>query len=156
MNPVLAQYEKMKRWPLGEWLFARAICARAPYFGSIKPKVLELKPGKVVIKVQNRRSVQNHIGTIHAIALCNAAEMAAGVGMEASLPKEWRWIPKGMTVQYLAKCQISATATATFTLPESVEGGYDCIVAVAITDEDGTKVAHADINMYLTPKPKRA
>ena len=151
-NPVLAQYERLKRWPFGEWLFARAVCARAPYFSSIRPRFLTLEAGRIVVQLQNRRSVQNHIGTIHAIALCNAAELAAGVGMEATLPKAWRWIPKGMTVSYLAKCQVSATATAVITLPDSVEGGYDCIVPVEITDADGTKVAHADINMYLTPK----
>lgn len=155
MNPVLAQYQKLKAWPFGDWLFARAVCWRAPYFASIKPKFLTLEPGRVVVQVKNRRSVQNHIGTIHAIALCNAAELAAGVGMEASLPKAWRWIPKGMTVQYLAKCQDRATATASFVLPESVEGGHDCIVAVDIRDDAGTKVAHADITMYLTPKPAR-
>lgn len=152
MNPVLAQYERMKRWPLGGWLFARAVCWRAPYFASIRPEFLALEAGHVSVRVRNRRSVQNHIGTIHAIALCNAAELVAGVGMEASLPTAWRWIPKGMTVSYLAKCATSATATARFTLPESVDGGYDCIVPVSITDEAGTKVAHADITMYLTPR----
>src|SRR3546814_8551637 len=41
--------------------------------------------------------------SVHAIALCNAAELAGGMMTEVSIPSGARWIPKGMTVEYLAK-----------------------------------------------------
>ena len=47
--------------------------------------------------------VYNHLHTVHAIASCNAAEIAMGMLMEATVPTSHRWIPKSMNVQYLEK-----------------------------------------------------
>ena len=47
--------------------------------------------------------VYNHLHTVHAIASCNAAEIAMGMLMEATVPTSHRWIPKAMNVQYLAE-----------------------------------------------------
>jgi hypothetical protein len=44
--------------------------------------------------------VYNHLHTVHAIASCNAAEIAMGMMMEATVPTSHRWIPKAMTVRY--------------------------------------------------------
>ena len=55
--------------------------------------------------MRKRRAVQNHIGTVHAIAMCNLAEMAAGTLTEISIPASMRWLPKGMQVQYLRKAE---------------------------------------------------
>ncbi len=152
MNKVLAQYRKLIRYPGGRWLFARAVCMQAPYFGSIHPRFDELDSGLAKAHIRRRRSVQNHIGTIHAIALCNLAELVAGVGIEATLTPDRRWIPKGMTVHYLAKCRHEAHATARIDIPTEIGEGVDCIVPVEIFDRDGSKVAHADIKMWVTPK----
>jgi hypothetical protein len=38
--------------------------------------------------------VYNHLGAVHAIASCNAAEVAMGMLMEATVPRSHRWIPK--------------------------------------------------------------
>jgi Domain of unknown function (DUF4442) len=38
--------------------------------------------------------VYNHLHTVHAIASCNAAEVAMGMLMEATVPRSHRWIPK--------------------------------------------------------------
>ncbi len=43
------------------------------------------------------------------IALCNAAELAAGTMTDASIPAGCRWIPRGMTVEYLAKADGDVT-----------------------------------------------
>src|SRR5690606_40371017 len=65
----------------------------------------ELRPGYAEVTFAKRREVLNHIGTVHAIALCNAAELAAGSMTDASIPAGYRWIPRGMTVEYLAKAK---------------------------------------------------
>ncbi len=152
MTKVLALYNKLTRYPAGHWLFSRAVCLQAPYFGSIHPRFDKLEAGIAEAHIKRRRSVQNHIGTIHAIALCNLAELVAGVGIEATLSPDRRWIPKGMQVQYLAKCKHSAHAKARIDIPADIGNGVDCVVPVEIFDRDGTKVAHADINMWVTPK----
>ncbi|MDZ4811301.1 MAG: hotdog fold domain-containing protein [Pseudomonadota bacterium] len=151
MSKVLSLYQKLTRYPAGHWLFSRAVCLQAPYFGSIHPRFDLLESGRAEAHIRRRRSVQNHIGTIHAIALCNLAELVAGVGIEATLTTDRRWIPKGMQVQYLAKCKHSAHAKARIEIPVDIGTGANCIIPVEIFDRDGTKVARADINMWVTP-----
>ena len=110
---VLALWRKMQRWPAGAWLFSRAVCFRAPYFATIHPRFEALEPGRCVASIPDRRGMRNHIGTVHAIALCNLAELCAGVMTDASLPRDMRWIPKGMTVSYLKKAKGRLRGVAT-------------------------------------------
>jgi len=98
--------------PLGRWVFTWLICLRAPYFGSISPMFRHLEPGRAVVSMRKRRKVANHIGTVHALAMGNLCELAAGLVMEASLPKAMRWIPRGMEIAYLARAETDVTATA--------------------------------------------
>ncbi|MBL8513170.1 MAG: DUF4442 domain-containing protein [Betaproteobacteria bacterium] len=150
---VLDTWNKMSAKPLGKWLFSRAVCMKAPYFGSIKPRFEEMKPGYARVSMKKRRSVENHIGTVHAIACCNLAEVAAGTMLEASLPRNMRWLPRGMNVQYLKKAETDLTAIAK--VEDFAEGpARDVVVSVDIQDASGQVVVHADIAMYVSPKKK--
>lgn len=152
-TPLLNLYQKMARWPLGHWLFTRAVCFKAPYFGSISPVITRLENGRCEAVIKDRRAVHNHIGTVHAIALCNLAELCAGVMTDASLPPGMRWIPKGMTVSYLkrAKGRMHATATPAIAIVPASEG-YDLPVNVDVLNAAGDKVFHAEIRMWLSPR----
>lgn len=155
MNRVLSLWNRMRTLPAGTWLFSRFICWKAPYFGTISPLFEELKPGHCRVRMKNRRAVQNHIGTVHAIAACNLAELAAGTMVEASLPASMRWLPRGMTVQYLKTCQTDMIAEATATgLTEGL--ARDVVVGVNMKDASGNVVVHADIAMYVSPRRKPA
>ena len=155
MSQAMTIWNKLKDKPLGKWLFARAICWKAPYFSSIAPRFEELKPGYARVSLKKRRAVENHIGTVHAIATCNLAELGAGTMMEASLPDSMRWLPKGMSVQYLKKCDTDLTAECTAN--DFAEGpARDVIVSVDMKDTNGNVVVHADINMYVSPRKKAA
>ncbi len=98
-------------------------------------------------------SVYNHLRTVHAIASCNAAEMAMGMLMEATVPTSHRWIPKAMTVRYLAKATTSLRAQARLQPPDfaSITDGVDVVVPVRVLDKSGTEVVHADITCWVTP-----
>ena len=151
MSQALRMWMTLKDKPLGKRLFARVICWKAPYFSSIAPRFQELKPGYARVMLKKRRAVENHIGTVHVIAACNLAELGAGTMMEASLPNSMRWLPKGMTVQYLKKCATDLTAECTST--DFAEGlARDVIVSVDMKDTHGNAVMHADINMYVSPR----
>jgi acyl-coenzyme A thioesterase PaaI-like protein len=97
--------------------------------------------------------VHNHLHTVHAIASCNAAEMAMGMLMEATVPTSHRWIPKAMNVQYLAKATTSLRATAHLDLPDfdAIREGTEIVVPVNVVDRSGTEVVHADITTWVTP-----
>ena len=153
---VLSMYRRMSRWPAGRWLFSRAVCFRAPYFATISPRFTALEPGRCEVEIKDRRRVHNHIGTVHAIALCNLAELAAGVMTEASLPTTMRWIPKGMSVEYLKKARgtMHAVATPDVAVLDST-AGYDLPVTVSVRDPQGDEVFRARIAMWLSPKSNR-
>ena len=153
MTPLLATYNKLTRWPLGHWLFTRAVCFKAPYFGSISPRFTLLENGRCEATIPDRRAVHNHIGTVHAIALCNLAELTAGVMTDASLPKGMRWIPKGMTVHYLKKAtgKLRGVATPNIAIVTS-DSGYDLPVNVDVFDASGDRVFNAEIRMWMSPK----
>ncbi len=78
---LLSLYHRLQRWPAGSWLFSRAVCFKAPYFASIAPRITRLEHGRCEGTLADRRSVRNHIGTVHAIAMCNLAELTAGTGV---------------------------------------------------------------------------
>jgi acyl-coenzyme A thioesterase PaaI-like protein len=152
-NRTLALYDRMRRWPAGGWLFSRAICFKAPYFASISPSIHLLEPGRCEASLRHRRKLTNHLGTVHAIALCNLAELAGGMMTEASLPDGMRWIPKGMTVEYLKKAVGAMRATATPAIPVvAASEGYALPVEVVVRDPQGDAVFRATISMWLSPK----
>jgi acyl-coenzyme A thioesterase PaaI-like protein len=157
-NNVLAMrlWRRLGGSAAGRWLFSRAVCVKAPYFGSVSPRIQALEPGLCVAELKQRRKVQNHIGTVHAIALCNLAELCAGLVTDVSIPADMRWIPKGMTVRYLAKARGRIRATARpASQPASADEGYDLVIEVSLKDAQEVEVAAADIAMWVTPRTAR-
>lgn len=157
MPPILALFHRITRWPGGHWLFSRAVCFKAPYFATIAPRFVALEPGRCEVRMRDRRRVHNHLGTVHAIALCNLAELSAGVMTDATLPADMRWIPKGMSVDYLKKATGTMHAVAIPDRPlVSADAGYDAPVTVEVRDEAGDTVFRARIAMWVSPRPARA
>lgn len=150
---ILELYTKLTDKPLGKWLFAKLVCWKAPYFASITPRIESLKPGRGVASIAHRRRVTNHIGTVHAIALCNLAEFIGGLTCEVSIPSSMRWIPKGMDVRYLKKAigRMRATATPAFP-PHAADDGYELPFDVVIEDPQGGAVLRAVIAMWISPR----
>lgn len=156
MSPALSLYRRLTPLPLGRWLYGRLICFKAPYFATIAPRFAALEPGRCAIDIRDRRRVHNHIGTVHAIALCNAAELSAGMMTDVTIPASMRWIPKGMSVEYLAKAKGTMHAVAT---PETAavesSSGYAWPVTVSIRDDADKEVFRARIAMWVSPRSAR-
>jgi hypothetical protein len=92
MNPNLMKiYGQFKSLPFGKSLFSLFFSIQAPYFLSIRASVLNLEPGSAQVSMKQRWWVQNHIKTVHAIAVCNLVEMTMGLVAEATIPKHLRW-----------------------------------------------------------------
>src|SRR6478735_3587875 len=146
-------WRRLSGRPGGSRLFSAATMARVPYFTSILPHVVRMEPGLAEVRVPKWFFVHNHLQTVHAIASCNAAELAMGMLMEATVPSSHRWIPKAMTVQYLDKATTSLRATARVDPPDfsAITEGTEVLVPVSVTDKAGTEVVHADITCWVTP-----
>ena len=157
MPQLLDVYRRLERRPFGTVLFSLAVCWKAPYFRTVRPVFVALAPGRGEVRARNRRAVHNHIGTFHAIACCNLAELVAGTTLEVSLPGTHRWIPKGMTVAYLAKAETDLRAVATVADLSGLgaDESTEVVVPVDVLDSGGGTVVHADITMWVSPKSRR-
>jgi acyl-coenzyme A thioesterase PaaI-like protein len=151
VNPTLKLWRKLSALPAGRLLFSKGVCIKAPYFATIKPVFEELETGYAVVRIKERRAIHNHIKSVHAIALCNLAEIAGGVVSEASMPAGMRWIPAGMTVRYLGPAKGVLRGYAS--MREIVPGEKGVVpVKVEVKNEVGNIVFDAEISMHISPK----
>lgn len=152
-NLALESWKKMSRLPLGKRAWSKLVASRAPYFRSISPLMLELEPGHAVAELKKRWGLTNHLGTVHAIAMCNLAEFVGGLMTEVSVPATHRWIPKGMTVEYLKKAGTDLRGICVCDpLPEFGAAGFEWPVTVDVQDREGQNVFRAVIRMWISPK----
>ena len=149
-NYVLKLRDRCWRLPWGKRIFSRFVAGRAPYFRSISPLITDLSPGRCEVLVPKTRAVENHIGTVHVIAIVNGLEMAMGVMAEASIPRHLRWIPKGMTVDYTAKAGTDIRCVAELEPPAWRPGDVD--VDVVAVDAGGVPVVRGTIRLWITEK----
>jgi acyl-coenzyme A thioesterase PaaI-like protein len=157
MTSVLTMWQKARSVPLvGPVLGARAFSVvfgqRAPYFASVRPRFTIIEPNHVELVVRDRRRVHNHIGTVHAIALCNGLEAAMGALAEVTIPRDKRWIPKGMEVAYTAKAVGDITCIAETDASQWTADTPDLPVRVRGVDAQGVIVIEGEIRLWVTPK----
>ena len=125
--------------------------SQAPYFSTIDPQFVCVKPGHVEAIIKNRKKIHNHLGTVHAAAMCNAAELVGGIMTDVTLPDKRRWIPSAMNVKYLVKAKTDLRAVADGSgIDWSTIG--EIVVPVEILDTEDTKVFTAKITMNIKLK----
>ncbi len=127
---------------------------KAPYFGTVRPRFVELRPNYAELTIAKRRRVQNHLKTVHVIAICNGLEAAMGALAEASVPATKRWIPKGMDVRYTAKAVSDITCIAETDAAQWVGDEPDVPVRVRALRDDGTVVVEGVIRLWVTDRPR--
>ena len=149
---IYAVWRRLAPVPGGRWLFGRLVCRNAPYFATIRPAIAELRPGRCEVRMRKRRAVENHIRTVHAIAICNLAELAAGLVSDVTVPATHRWIPKGMTVEYLKKAATDLRAVAELDLLPALGAKAEVPVYVTAFDGSGEAVFRATIRMWVSQR----
>ena len=149
---ALALWESLSKRPGGKWAFSRLVSWKAPYAASIQAHFEQLRPGYCEVSMRKRRSVLNHLGTIHAIAMCNMAELAGGTMTDVTVPPTHRWIPTGMTVEYLKKATKDLIAIARFASEPNWASSNEHNVGVEISESGGPLVFRATISMRVTAR----
>lgn len=152
MSParLLVLWHRLGRTAAGRWLFARLMRRAVPYSGSIGARVTAVEAGRAVVTLRDRRTVRNHLGSVHAIALANLAELASGMAMMTALDPGVRGIVTALTIRYHHKARGTLTATGT-AAPPRVDAPIEAIAHADIHDGAGTLVADADVTWRLAP-----
>jgi acyl-coenzyme A thioesterase PaaI-like protein len=150
VNATLADWQKRSPSRFGRWLFTRALCRRAPYFASIKPYFLELRPALCVVVMPRQRSTGGPAETVHSLAIANLCELAASTVTEVTLPPGMTWQSRGMTIEYLRRAESDVTATARLDKTEWGEA-QSVAVPVSAVARNGSEVVRAVITMRVEP-----
>ena len=72
------------------------------------------------------------------------------MALDAAVPTSLRWIPRGMTVSYIAKGIGKLEAISEFNTP--VVGVSDIVVPVVVKNTQKKTVFTADITFYVSTK----
>ena len=147
---LLSLWRKLSPLPGGQWLFAMIFARMVPYSGSVDPRIRHLEPGYARVEIPDRRSNRQHLGSVHAIALMNVAEMASGLAMMSGLPDGIRGIVTHISIAYLKKARGTITAVSRVTVP-TVTSDQDFDVISECLDRDSIVVARATVTWRLGP-----
>ena len=120
-------------------LWSKAFGRIVPMVGSANIRYLEVSHAKVVVKIENHRAMQNHIGQVHACAMALIAETATGFVTGMNVPDSCIVLIKSLKVDFKRPSKGAMTAVATLTdeqqkLMQSSEKG-ETLVSVIVTDE---------------------
>lgn len=120
LKPINNQFSKLlavtKYLPAGarSSILSKAFGKVVPYVGTTGIYYETVEPNQVVVSLNNNKAVQNHIGSIHAVAVTLLAETATGFILGLNLPSDRVLLIKSYSVNFyrpLRKGQVAAIAT---------------------------------------------
>jgi len=151
---LLGLWSRLAPLPGGAWLFSKLFGFMVPYSGSVRPRIRVLGPGHAEVEIPDRRSNRQHLGSVHAIALMNLAEITSGLAMWAGLPSTVRGIVTTLSMTYHKKARGTIRAVSHVTVP-IVSEDRDFEVIAECFDREGALVATGTVRWRLGPiRPK--
>ncbi|OXL24216.1 DUF4442 domain-containing protein [Psychrobacter sp. DAB_AL32B] len=120
LKPISNQFTKLlsitKYLPAGarSSILSKAFGKVVPYVGTTGIYYETVEPNQVVVSLNNTKAVQNHIGSIHAVAITLLAETATGFILGLNLPADRVLLIKSYSVNFyrpIKKGQMAAVAS---------------------------------------------
>ncbi|OZG75117.1 DUF4442 domain-containing protein [Hahella sp. CCB-MM4] len=126
------------------------------FVGTAGAKVEELSDSRCVVTLKNRKRIQNHIGSVHAVANALIAETATGFIVGMNVPDSSVPVIKTMKLDYVKRTAGDMRAEACLTdeqinAIQTQEKG-EVAVPVTITDAEGKEPVVAEMIWAWTPK----
>jgi acyl-coenzyme A thioesterase PaaI-like protein len=123
------------------FLLTTLFTSKVKFAGTTGVKIEKVTQQQTILSLKNKKSVQNHIGGVHAIAAALLAESATGIVFGMNVPDDRVPLLKSMTIEYQRRMQGSLRAVANLTTEQismikRQEKG-DMTVPVTITDDSG-------------------
>lgn len=151
---LLDLWRRLAPLPGGRWLFDRLLGWGIPYSGTIGARVRLLEPGHCILLLRDRRTVRNHLRSIHAVAITNAGELASGLAMTTALPSGTRAIVTQLSTEYLKKARGTIVVECRVKDAPRPAAPMDVIVEAILTDAAGDVVARVQATWRVAPPEK--
>ena len=128
------------------------------FTGTAGVRIEELTEQRAVITLKNAKSVQNHIGSVHAVACILIAESATGYLVGMNIPDTATPVIKTIKADYVKRAKGDMKAVATLSAEQiaelqEVEKGQT-MVNVVVTDADDKEPVLMQMVWAWTPKKR--
>ena len=117
---VVSLWRKYGKSALGRRLYSFLFSRMVPYTGTIHPLIQSIEPGRSEVIIKDRKSIRNHLHSIHAVALANLGELSSGLAMIAALPDNTRAIVTNLEIDYLKKARGTLVAKGEADPPDTI------------------------------------
>jgi uncharacterized protein (TIGR00369 family) len=143
-------WDTLRVLPGGARLFHRLLGAAIPYTGALGAQIVTLEHGFARVQLAERRAIQNHLKSIHAVALVNLAELTGNLALAYTLPDDARFIVTALSIEYSKKARGVIEATCRTEPPKTSER-REYELRVEIEDQSGARVASAVLKTLVSP-----
>jgi len=140
------------------YLLTKAFSSKVKFAGTTGIRIQSISQQEVIIKLANKRKVQNHIGGIHAIAAAVIAESATGIVFGMNVPDNALPLLKSMTMEYQRRMEGDITARAYLSEEQcgqiQAEERGSLIIPVEITDSSEQQPIQCTMEWAWVPKKR--
>jgi len=144
-------WDRLQHLPGGKRAFSYLVGRMAPYTGTMRAQILELRTGYARVSLADRPGVRNHLASIHAIALANLVELTGNIAVAYTLPDDARFIVAGIGLDYVKKAR--GTITGECHCPRiTTNARQEYTIRVLLTDASGDLVAEGSLRTLVGPK----
>lgn len=153
-HDMLGYWKKFSGSGIGRKAFSAALGIFVPYASSVHPEIMELERGKCIVRIRDRRSIRNHLQSVHAMALAHASELVTGLATMSLIDKKQRAILTEFNIKYIKKARGILSCVAVIP-PETVPEGEGVLnVEAEIFDSAGDCVTKATAQWKIGLHPK--
>lgn len=158
MNKIVSQINKLPDF-VREKALTTFFGKMVKFTGTTGIKIEELTEKRAVINIKNKKSVQNHIGSVHAVASILIAESATGYLVGMNIPDSSVPVIKTIKADYVKRAKGDMRAVATLTdkqikdMHEQEKG--ETVVHVEVSDGEGKQPILMEMVWAWTPKKRK-
>ena len=147
---IRVAWDALHGLPGGRKLFSWIVGRVAPYSGSIKAEVIELKVGYAKVRMRDCRRLRNHLRSLHAIALSNLAEFTGNLALAYSIPGDARFIVTRINMEYFHKARGDITAICASPMPTD-NAKRETEIVIELRDAQGVLVTRGTLISLVGP-----